>query len=175
MEEATFLSKFASKVSKGKLTALCKGQHPYAAVVSCADSRVPVEQIFGAKELGSIFTIRVAGNAAADASVLGSIEYAVVHLHVPVLVILGHTDCGAIKGAMKGGERGHIAELLNHLEPACEGAGGDVQKAVELNVRAQIHLVLDSSPVVKTAHDAGKLELVGAVYSLQTGRVQRIF
>jgi len=167
--------KCVSKVDKKKLKELCKGQQPYAAVVACADSRVPVEQLFGANEAGSIFTIRIAGNVAADASVLGSVEYAVAHLHVPLLVVLGHTGCGAVMGAMKGGEHGHIEELLKHLEPACEECGGSAKKAVELNVRNQVRALLDSSPVVKAAHEAGKLELVGAVYSLETGKVERIF
>ncbi|VVC02481.1 Carbonic anhydrase [Candidatus Burarchaeum australiense] len=166
---------YAGKANKAKLRELAKGQHPYAAVLSCSDSRVPVEQIFGAKEPGEIFVIRVAGNVAADASVLGSIEYAVLHLHVPLVVVLGHTECGAIKGAMKGGEMGHIATLLSHLEPVCDRARGDTSKAVVLNVSEQIRAILDSSDVVRAAHEGGKLELAGAVYSLETGKVERVF
>ena len=166
--------RFASGADPKMLKELCKGQKPYAAVVYCSDSRVPVEMIFGADEPGSLFGIRVAGNVAVDPSVLGSIEYAVAHLHVPLLVILGHTDCGAIKGAMKGGEHGHIASLLSHLEPACGEGRGDVRKAAEANVRNQIRGLSEASPVVRAAREAGKLAIVGAIYDLETGRVTRI-
>ncbi|MDO8339963.1 MAG: carbonic anhydrase [Candidatus Burarchaeum sp.] len=168
-------SAYASKANKAKLKELLKGQHPYAAVLSCSDSRVPAEAVLGAKGPGEIFVIRVAGNVAADASVLGSIEYAVEHLHVPLLLVMGHSECGAIKGAMKGGEQGHIAALLSHLEPVCDKAHGDLPKAVELNVREQIRVILDSSDVVRLAREKGSLEVAGAVYFLDTGKIARVF
>jgi len=94
---------FAGKVDKGLLKELVeKGQRPIATIVSCSDSRVPVEVIFNQLLAGTFFVIRVAGNVVSDSSVRGSIEYAVMHLKTPYLLVLGHTECGAVKACLGG-------------------------------------------------------------------------
>src|SRR6476659_7469970 len=100
---------------------LASGQHPHAIVLSCADSRVAPEIIFD-QGLGDLFDVRVAGNVAGDAEI-ASIEYAASHLHVPVLVVVGHQHCGAVSAAAEGGEaEGHLPALLAMIRPAVEAA-----------------------------------------------------
>src|SRR5689334_24966509 len=96
---------------------LVQGQNPHAEILSCADSRVPPEIIFD-QGLGDLFVVRVAGNVATDTE-LGSLEYGAEHLHIPLLVVLGHESCGAVTAAVQGGDaEGHIATLVNLLKPA---------------------------------------------------------
>ena len=98
---------------------LASGQSPHAEILSCSDSRVPPEVIFD-KGLGDLFVVRVAGNVVSDTE-LGSLEYGAAHLHVPLLVVLGHQHCGAVSAAVDGGEtEGHISALINLLRPAVE-------------------------------------------------------
>jgi len=167
-------SRYAAKANKKLLAELVKnGQHPYVMIISCADSRVPVEQIFGSKEPGEIFVVRNAGNLATY-DVVGSAEYAAEHLGIAAIVVLGHTNCGAVKGALDGNHAtGALGRVLAHIEPAVEKAGGDFVKAVELNVKNQIAELLGSD-ILQKASDTGKLEIVGAVYELETGKVRRI-
>jgi carbonic anhydrase len=151
-----------------------KGQTPFAAILSCSDSRVPLKIIFD-QGIGDLFVVRVAGNVLDDI-VLASIEYAAEHLNVPLVVVLGHQNCGAVQAVVKGGHApGHVSALFEALQPAVEKAmaqGGDdlVEKAVRVNIRLTTDAIRDSillSPLVKQ----GKLEVVGAYYSLETGRV----
>src|SRR5215467_14490729 len=98
---------------------LVAGQHPHAEILSCADSRVPPEIIFD-QGLGDLFVVRVAGNIAADTEI-GSLEYGAEHLHIPLLIVLGHESCGAVTAAVQGGDpEGHIAALVRLLRPAVE-------------------------------------------------------
>jgi carbonic anhydrase len=155
--------------------ALTAGQHPFAAVLSCADSRVPPEIVFD-QGLGDLFVVRVAGNITDDV-VLGSLEYAVEHLHVPLVVVLGHHKCGAIQAAVEGGTpHDHVASLLAALKPSVEAVrprGGDVvAHAVVSNVRSVAAQLNASEPVLHHAVAACKLRVVGAVYDLQTGKVE---
>ena len=156
------------------------GQHPFATVVACSDSRVPVELLFD-QGIGDIFVIRVAGNVcAADES--GSIEYAVGHLDTPLLVVLGHTGCGAVTAAVQGAEaHGSIPELLAHISPAVEAARrqhpnlkGDnlVATSVRCNVWHSIEDLIGHSAEVRQKLNEGKLDVVGAVYDLDTGLVE---
>jgi carbonic anhydrase len=153
---------------------LASGQSPHAEIMSCADSRVPPELIFD-QGLVDLFIIRVAGNVVSDTE-LGSLEYGAEHLHVPLLVVLGHQHCGAVTAAVEGGEaEGHIAALVNLLRPAVEktqGMPGDhVENAVKANVEMVVKQLRSSTPVLAKLVSEGKLKVVGAVYSLDTGKV----
>jgi len=153
---------------------LASSQSPHAEILSCADSRVPPELIFD-QGLGDLFIIRVAGNVVSDTE-LGSLEYGAEHLHVPLLVVLGHQHCGAVTAAVEGGEaEGHIAALVNLLRPAVEktrGMPGDhVENAVTANVEMVVKQLRGSTPILAKLVSEGKLKVVGAVYSLDTGKV----
>lgn len=151
------------------------GQHPYAVVLGCADSRVPPELIFD-EGLGDLFVIRDAGNVVDD-EVLGSIEYAVEHLGVRLVVILGHEQCGAVSAAVAGGEApGHIRTVVESIRPAAEESatqpGDRVHNCVVANARRVAAQVRESEPLLKHAVDAGRLLVVAANYDLMTSRVQ---
>ena len=153
---------------------LVSSQNPHAEILSCADSRVPPELIFD-QGLGDLFIVRVAGNVVSDTE-LGSLEYGAEHLHVPLLVVLGHQHCGAVTAAVEGGgDDGHIAALINLLRPAVEktrGLPGDpVENAVKANVEMVVKQLRTSTPVLAELVSHGKLKVVGAVYSLDTGKV----
>ena len=154
--------------------ALARGQQPHAVILTCADSRVPPEIVFDLG-LGDIFGIRVAGNVAPDAEV-ASIEYAVEHLHTPLVVVMGHQSCGAVAAAIEGGEApGHLQALVNAIHPAVDKArklpGNLSDNAIRLNVEMVVEQLRASQPVLAEAVAAGKLRIVGAVYSLETGTV----
>jgi len=153
---------------------LSSGQNPHAQILSCSDSRVPPELIFD-QGLGDLFIVRVAGNVAGDTE-LGSLEYGAEHLHIPLLVVLGHQRCGAVTAAVEGGEvPGHIAALVDLLRPAVEnshGLQGDaVENAVKTNVELVVKQLRTSTPILAELVSQGKLKVVGAVYSLDTGKV----
>jgi carbonic anhydrase len=153
---------------------LVSRQNPHAEILSCADSRVPPELIFD-QGLGDLFIVRVAGNVVSDTE-LGSLEYGAEHLHVPLLVVLGHQHCGAVTAAVEGGgDDGHIVALINLLRPAVEktrGLPGDpVENAVKANVEMVVKQLRTSTPVLAELVSHGKLKVVGAVYSLDTGKV----
>ncbi len=153
---------------------LVRGQQPHAVILTCADSRVPPEIVFD-QGLGDLFTIRVAGNVAPDAEV-ASIEYAVEHLHTPLVVVMGHQSCGAVGAAIEGGQPpGHLPALVNAIRPAVEKAralpGNLSDNAVRLNVEMVVEQLRSSHPVLEEEVAAGKLRIVGAVYSLETGSV----
>jgi carbonic anhydrase len=153
---------------------LASGQHPGATILACADSRVPPEILFD-QGLGDLFVIRVAGNVAADDE-LASIEYGAEHLHVPLIVVLGHQKCGAVTAAVEGGEApGHLPALMKLLAPAVEkskGMAGDrVDNAVRLNVQQVVTQLRGSRPILGDLVAKGTVRVVGGVYSLDTGRV----
>jgi carbonic anhydrase len=157
-------------------TAVAGGQHPLAAVVGCIDSRVPPEVVFDAG-LGELFACRTAGTVV-DEDVLGGLEFACALSGVPLVVVLGHTACGAVTGACAGVELGHLTGLLARIRPAVveETPGADdpdlVERVVVANVRRQVALVLDESPVLADLVTAGDVAVVGAVYDLDTGEVE---
>src|SRR5262245_16834812 len=149
-------------------------QAPHAIVLSCADSRVAPEIVLD-QGLGDLFDVRVAGNVAGDAE-LASIEYAAAHLHTPVLVVMGHQKCGAVTAAAESGEaEGHLPSLLALIRPAVERAraqpGDLIDNAVQLNVENVVRQVRASTPVLAALVERGTLTVVGAVYSLDTGKV----
>ena len=151
------------------------GQQPFAIILSCADSRVPPEIIFD-QGLGDLFIIRVAGNVLDDI-ILGTIEYAVEHMHVPVIIVLGHDKCGAVTAAVQGvGVRNHIQSLAEALRPAVEiarGQAGDViSNAIDANVNQAVVTLKASEPVLAQATRAGQIQIVGARYNLDTGEVK---
>ena len=145
-------------------------QEPFAAVLSCADSRVPVELIFD-QTIGHIFVTRVAGNIVTP-EIIASLEYGVAVLGVKVLLVLGHNSCGAVKAAMKAEEvPGQISTLYPPLRQAVEQSNGNVDKAIEANTRIQAELLRTSSTVIRDAVKSSKLEVRSGVYNLATGKV----
>ena len=154
---------------------LAASQHPHATILSCADSRVTPEIVFD-QGLGDLFDVRVAGNVAGDTEI-ASIEYAAEHLGVPVLVVLGHQRCGAVTAAAEAGEaHGHLPTLIAAIRPAIEqarGMAGDaIDNAVRINVENVVRQVTGSQPVLAELAASGRLRVVGAVYSLDTGKVE---
>ena len=155
---------------------LANGQHPFAVVVTCSDSRVPPELLFD-QALGDLFVIRVAGNVL-DSVSLGSVEYAVDHLHTPLVVVLGHENCGAVHAAVEGGEApGSIGAITALIQPSVDKAramGLDGHelcgKAEDENIRATLE-DLKQSPVVSHLVAGGRLTLVGAKYFIGSGEV----
>ena len=153
-----------------------EGQRPYATILGCSDSRVPVELLFDAG-FGELFVIRVAGNVISP-EVMGSMQYAGTVLRTPLFVVLGHQGCGAVQAALaamlKGTRQGrHIEALLANILPGLRGIDSDsltVDAAVEANVRWSMHQVLET-PEGKAGIARG-VKLVGAIYELETGRVR---
>ena len=165
---------------KDKLSELAQAQRPYATILGCSDSRVPPEIIFDA-DLGDLFVIRVAGNVV-SAEVLGSLQYAALHLETPLFVVLGHEGCGAVAAALDAIHRGQrqasrIQALLDGVIPGLEAieAGLDpvveLQRGVEANVRWSMRQLLET-PEAKMRAAEGKMKLVGAVYEIDSGRVR---
>ena len=145
-------------------------QEPFAAVLACADSRVPVELVFD-QTIGHIFVTRVAGNVVTP-EIIATLEYGVVVLGIKALLVVGHRNCGAVKAAMKADTvPGQISVLYQHLQPAMEQSGGNVDKAIEANARFQAELLRTSSTVIRDAAKAGKLKVEAGVYDLVTGKV----
>jgi len=167
-------------VQKEVLAELAKGQRPYATIVGCSDSRVPPELVFDAA-FGELFIVRVAGNVISP-EVMGTLQYAVVHLHTQLLVVLGHEGCGAVEAALAVKsqgvrERARITLLLDRILPGLQGIDAELtpqdqlEAAVEANVRWSMHQLLDT-PEGKARMAEGVVKLVGAVYQLKTGRVR---
>ena len=158
---------------------LAKAQRPYATILGCSDSRVPPELVFDAG-FGDLFIVRVAGNVVSP-EVLGSLQYAGVHLQTPLFVVLGHSGCGAVKAALAANrhgptERRGIAQLLSIIQPGLTGLSSDLDPeaeldaAVEANVRWSMHHVLET-PEAKARAAEGVMKLVGAVYDIRSGVV----
>ena len=156
------------------------GQHPFATIIGCSDSRVPIEHLFDVG-IGDVFVIRVAGNVV-DIDEAGSIEYGVEHLHTPLFVVLGHSSCGAVTAVAKGAEvHGNIPKLVDNIAPAVEEAKkkhGDefseelLETAIENNVWQSIEDLLTISDISRELVKSGKLKIVGAVYHLDDGHVE---
>jgi carbonic anhydrase len=161
-------------------TELANGQAPFAAVLGCSDSRVPVETIFD-HDPGDVFVVRIAGNFVTDAG-LGSLEYSVAVLKSELVMVLGHSACGAVKAAMDAvkGETfpGHIQGLATAIEPAAKAvknASGDwFANAIAENVRRNVTALTAQSKILADAKAAGTITIVGAVYDLHTGKVARV-
>jgi len=153
-------------------------QHPFAVVLSCSDSRVPPEILFD-QGIGDLFVIRVAGNVA-DVVGIGSIEYAIAHFACPLVVVLGHTNCGAVKAAVDAlgshhAAPGHIQAIVDAILPSAEVARrepGDVYlNATKANAIAVAEKLRTTEPIIAPAAQANRLRVAALLYSLQTGSV----
>jgi carbonic anhydrase len=167
-------------VQKDILAELAKGQQPYATIIGCSDSRVPPELVFDAG-FGELFVVRVAGNVISH-EVMGTMQYAAVHLKTPLFVVLGHEGCGAVQAALaskfRGArERSRIERLLDNITPGLDGISADasaeaqLEAGVEANVRWSMHQIMET-PEAQARAAQGVMKLVGAVYELTTGRVR---
>lgn len=156
------------------------GQYPYAVVLSCIDSRVPVEVVFD-QGIGDIFSARVAGNVI-DEDMLGSIEYACAAAGSKLILVLGHTKCGAVTSACKGVEMGNVTALLSKIKPAVDTViqKGDeitsekIEEVVVKNVQLSMDRIKKESQILKDLIDNGTVDLVGGIYDVATGKVNII-
>jgi len=159
-----------------KVIATASGQHPFAAVLGCMDSRAPIEVVFD-QGLGDVFGVRIAGNVVNEDE-LGSLEFAVKVVGVKLIAVLGHTACGAVKGAMDDAKLGHLTQLLAKIRPAVTAAGCSdskdaacVDKVAAENVRESMREIKERSPDLAAAIDGGTVKVVGAMYDIATGKV----
>lgn len=161
----------------GQVVETAGGQFPHAVVLSCIDSRVPVELVFD-QGIGDIFSARVAGNIINE-DILGSIEYGCKVAGSKLVVVMGHTKCGAVTAACKRVELGNITELLSKITPAVDeviGANGEVtdsniEKVSELNIHNAIAKMKADSSILNDMEKEGSIEIVGAVYDVASGKV----
>jgi carbonic anhydrase len=166
---------------KHEREALSEGQNPFAAVLSCADSRIAPELCFDTSR-GDVFVCRVAGNFASD-DMVASFEYAVQVLNAPLIMVLGHESCGAVDAAIKSIKDrttlpGHLPALVTALSPAVkaeQGAPGDLlANAIRRNVMLNVERLKTAAPILKSFADDKKINVVGAIYRLRTGRVELV-
>ncbi len=162
--------------SADRRTELVAGQHPFAIVVGCSDSRIAPEVAFD-QGLGDIFVVRTAGQVIDNAS-LGSIEYGVEHLGVPLIVVLGHDSCGAVKATAEGGEAtGHLDSLVNFIQPAVDEAKASgneseiVDLAIDNNIENIVEQLSTSQPILSEKIEKGELMIIGARYHLDNGSI----
>lgn len=154
-----------------RVAAVAPSQAPFAAILGCADSRVPPEILFD-QGYGDLFVVRVAGNVATPEE-LASLEFAVAALGASLILVLGHSDCGAVKAAMAPDvPPGQISTLFQHITPALPVGEGDVTAGVEANARHQTEVVRRGSPLLAQAVAEGRLGLAAAVYDLADARVR---
>ena len=157
------------------------GQQPYAVVVSCMDSRVPVEDIFH-RGIGDMFVVRIAGNIINE-DILGCLEIACKVFGAKLVVILGHEQCGAIQSAIDGVKLGHIAPVLANIQPAVDSAGAIfngnktssnpafVDAVCRQHVKHAMDIIRAKSPILKEMEEKGAIKIVGGIYQIGTGRV----
>lgn len=161
----------------GGIEATSGGQWPFAAILGCIDSRVPPETVFD-QGLGDLFSARIAGNFVND-DILGSLEFACAVAGSKVIVVLGHTSCGAVKGAVSQAKLGHLTGMLEKLEPAIQSVGPRpadlepdyVQAVADQNVDLTVAAIRSRSEVLRGLEEDGNLKIVGAMYDVTTGRV----
>jgi carbonic anhydrase len=145
-------------------------QEPFAAVLSCADSRVPVELVFD-QSIGHIFVTRVAGNMITP-ELIGSLEYGAAVLGTKVILVMGHSNCGAVKATLQGKEvPGQISALFPHIQPAVDQAGTDLESATKANAKIQATLLRESSTVITGLVKSGSVKVVAGYYDVGTGSV----
>jgi carbonic anhydrase len=156
------------------------GQHPFAIILSCIDSRTSAELIFD-QGLGDIFSVRIAGNIINE-DILGSMEFACKVAGAKIIAVLGHTKCGAVKGACDHVEMGNLTALLSKIQPAVydektetqnrnSSNGEFVEKVAAINVKRTVHAILERSPILKEMIENGEIKLVGGVHEIATGEV----
>ncbi|MCB8879710.1 carbonic anhydrase [Acidisoma cellulosilytica] len=145
-------------------------QEPFAAILSCADSRVPVELVFD-QSIGHLFVTRVAGNIATS-EIIASLEYGAAVLGTKAILVLGHSGCGAVKAAIAGNEvPGQISDLFAMIQPAIEQSGSDLTAAIKSNALFQAKLLSTASPVLAALIKAGDLKILAGYYALDSGEV----
>jgi len=168
----------AQRDYSAQVSATAGGQYPFAVVLGCIDSRVPVETVFD-QGIGDIFSARVAGNIV-NGDLLGSMEFACNLAGSKAVVVLGHTACGAVKGAIAGAELGNLTGLVRKIEPAVAAVEGErdtdnaayVDQVAEVNVRQVLDQIRADSPVLAGMESDGSIALVGAMYDVSTGQVR---
>lgn len=160
------------------------GQFPKAVILSCIDSRVPVETVFD-QAIGDVFVARVAGNFE-NTDILGSMEYSCKVAGSKLVLVLGHESCGAVKAACDGVELGNITALLDNILPAVKQSAEEVEgelnssnnefvaKTIENNVKMTMDRIREKSPILKEMEDDGDIKIVGGVYNLHTGKVEML-
>jgi len=166
---------------KKRIANSAEGQYPKAVVLSCVDSRVPVELVFD-QRIGDIFVGRVAGNIE-DEDQIGSMEFATKLAGAKLVFVLGHSACGAVKGACDGAKLGNLTALLAKIRPAVDAVQGFkpeertsknnefVEKVVEQNVRQTMADIRKDSPILAELESSGKIKIVGGIYDLHTGKI----
>ncbi len=156
------------------------GQHPFAVILSCIDSRTSVELIFD-QGLGDVFSIRIAGNIINE-DILGSMEFGCKVAGAKIIVVLGHSKCGAIKGACDHVEMGNLTALLSKIQPAVYDEKTEVaqrnadnaefvEKVASLNVKRTVKAIVERSPILKTMLDAGEIGIIGGIHDISSGEV----
>ena len=156
------------------------GQHPFAVILSCIDSRTSAELIFD-QGLGDIFSVRIAGNIINE-DILGSMEFGCKVAGAKIIVVLGHTKCGAVKGACDHVEMGNLTALLTKIRPAVDdentvkenrNSGNDefVEKVSTINVKRTVHAIMERSTILKEMIDSGQIGIVGGTHNITTGEV----
>jgi carbonic anhydrase len=163
------------------ITQTTDGQHPKAIILSCIDSRVPVELIFD-QTIGDVFVARVAGNFE-NTDILGSMEYSCRVAGSKLVLVLGHESCGAVKAACDHVELGNITSMLNNIQPAVKKSEGEisgdhnssnvafVDKTIENNVQLTIQRIREKSPILNEMEEMGEIKIVGGVYHISSGKV----
>jgi carbonic anhydrase len=164
-----------------KVKATASGQYPFGVILSCLDSRQPIEIVLD-QGPGDVFSARIAGNVLND-DILGSMEFACKVSGAKLIAVIGHTNCGAIKGAADGVELGNLTGLLKKIQPAVNEVPAEIQprtssnvafvdKVAEAHVRLEMQQIRERSPILREMIDAGKIGLVGGMYDLSTGEVR---
>ncbi len=179
---ARFVSQgFLNRDFQSQVQMTSTGQYPFAAVVSCIDSRIPTEIVFD-QGIGDIFNARIAGNFV-NADILGSLEFACKLAGSKLIVVMGHTSCGAVKGACDNAKLGNLTQMLGKIMPAvdqtgtAEGEARDssnlnfVNRVAEANVNLTIDAIRKQSPVLNEMEENGEIEITGAMYDVKTGSV----
>jgi carbonic anhydrase len=168
----------AQRNLQSQVLATSTGQYPFAVVLSCIDSRVPAELVFD-QGIGDMFSVRVAGNVVNE-DVLGSIEYGCKVAGSKIVVVLGHTKCGAVTAACNNVELGNVTGLLNKIKPSVElvknegnwsSSDENVQRVSDINVAKAIDRIKAESDILREMEKNGEIEIVGAMYSVETGKV----
>jgi carbonic anhydrase len=167
----------AQRNLKAQVMETSKGQYPFAVVLSCIDSRVPVELVFD-QGIGDVFSVRVAGNIVNE-DVLGSMEYACKVAGSKIVVVMGHTKCGAVTAACNNVELGNITSLLHKIKPAVDKikAGEEmndqaIEKVAVQNVQLSVDRIRNESPILSAMEENGEIEIVGAMYNVESGSVE---
>ena len=179
---ARFVSSEAIKYDRlARVKQTADGQFPFAAIVSCLDSRIPPEIVFD-RGIGDLFVARVAGNFVND-DILGSLEFATKLAGAKLIVVMGHTECGAVKGACDSAQLGLLTSTLANINPAVKAVTGNftprnsqnadfVQAVTEMNVQLTMKKLRDRSVVLREMIDSGQISLVGAMYDVASGKVK---